>query len=111
MPTREEAPRLWKIVETSIDTEAGDTWLNLKLQDESGETDEAAICLEACDESRQAAGQKTLARLTSALGRDINNSEDLHGMWVFFDSQCEVQPAPANDNADRRAASFPGMSR
>lgn len=97
-------PRLWKIIDSSVEHDAGEMWMHLRLEDDSGASDEASICLESSDASRQAAGQKTLARLTNDLDGGIDGSEDLHGMWVFFDAQFEVQPAPANDNANQQAA-------
>jgi len=94
-PTREESPVEWKIIDSSVDSEAGHTWLNLKLENSSGDSDEAAICLESNDPTRQADGQKALARLSSSLDQGIQGSEDLHGLWVVFDAQCEIQLAPA----------------
>lgn len=95
LPVPGVPPVEWKIVDSSVDGEAGEKWLNLKLKNNAGDLDEAGICLESNDPSRQADGQKALARLTSLMDEGIEGSEDLHGLWVVFDAQCEIQLAPA----------------
>jgi hypothetical protein len=92
-PARASVERVVRVVESVVEEDDGETWLNLSLRQDDDTIEHFSLCLESYDQETQECGQARIEKLVIALGLDkISEAADVVGIPFILTADDAFRP-------------------